>query len=72
MHLSQDDALPFRVWAAETLVEAERRHGPASGCSDGYVVRGLIPAGAIREVGMRADGWRRYVAFEPPSRETVH
>ena len=58
----------------ETLgeVEAERLYGPESGWADGYVVRGLISAGAIREVGMRADGGRRYVAFEPPSRETVH
>ena len=74
VHLSRDDALPFDVWAAETLgeVEAQRIHGPASGWADWYVVRGLIPAGAVREVGVRASGGARYVAFDPPNPETVH
>ena len=69
VHLSRDDAYPFREWAFDTLgeVEAERLHGPASGWADWYVVRGLIPAGAIREVGVRAVGRVRYVAFDVPS-----
>ena len=73
VHLSRDDAYLFREWAFDNLgeVEAERIHGPASGWADCYVVQGLIPAGAIREVGMQASGGR-YVAFDPPNPETVH
>ena len=73
VHLSRDDAYPFREWAFDKLgeVEAERLHGPASGWADWYVVQGLIPAGAVREVGMRAFGGR-YVAFDPTNPETVH